>query len=157
MIIHLDAVFSSSRNNYSAVSVYFDIRKAFHSVPRHKFLSKVLDFGFDSHFLHLFHSYLTNNFQCVKINRSLSSPQSVTSGLPQGSLLGPLFLQLFNKDFASNAVNSSFHLFADHLKISSLLLIPLCKVILTTRLTAVTLTVSNSTQHNVKFSILEAR
>ena len=119
MIIYLDAFYSSCDTNTSAVSVYFDKRKAFDSVPHIKLLSKLANFIFDSEFLHLIHSYLTNRSQCVKINQTLSYPLPVTSGVSQGSGLGTsLFLQ-FVDDIADNVENCSFYLFADNLKIFS--------------------------------------
>ena len=88
-------------------------------MPDNKLLSKLANFGFDSQFLHLIHSYLTNRSQCVKINQTLSSPLPVTSGVPQGSVLGHLFFLLFVDDIVDNVEKCSFYVFADNLKIFS--------------------------------------
>ena len=81
-------------------------------MPYHKHSSKLVNFEFDSDFLQFFHSYLTNRFQCLKINLS-TFPTLVTSAVPQGSVLGTLTFLLFVNDIADNEVNSSFYFFAD--------------------------------------------
>ena len=67
----------------------------------------------------LFDSYLCERSQCVKIKDTLSSQKPVSSGVPQGSVLGPLFFLLFVNDMPDNLTHSNFYLFGDDLKIFS--------------------------------------
>ena len=73
MIMYLDSVFLARDTNSPAISISFDLRKAFDSVSHQRLLPKFVNFGFDSAFLNLFNGYLTNSSQCVKINKHLSS------------------------------------------------------------------------------------
>ena len=68
MIMYLDSVYSARDNNSLLISIYFNVRRVFDSVSHQTLLSKLVNFGFDSAFLKLFNAYLTNSFQCVKIN-----------------------------------------------------------------------------------------
>ena len=65
----------------------------------------------------MFNSYLLNRYQSVRINKSASFPLHVISGVPQGSVLGPLPFVLFINHIADDISNSHFYLFADDLKI----------------------------------------
>ena len=86
MIIYLDQVFHALDNNIGSLAIYFDIRKAFDSVPHHLLLSKLECYGFNEDFMVLFDSYLCERSQCVKINDNLSSQKPVPSAVPQGSV-----------------------------------------------------------------------
>ena len=63
--------------------------------------------------LQLIESYLTDREQCVQVNDVLSDYEAVLHGVPQGSILGPLFFLLYINDIAQSSKILSFYLFAD--------------------------------------------
>ena len=71
-------------------AVFFDLRKAFDTVPHRPLLDKLRSFGIDSHLISWIYSYLTERKQHVVCDGVLSSNISVLSVVPQGSVLGPL-------------------------------------------------------------------
>jgi hypothetical protein len=90
----------------------FDFSKAFDSVPHSRLLSKIESYGIQSSTLRWIQSFLTNRRQRVIINGSLSSWKPVTSGVPQGTVLGPLLFLLYINDI-TKGINSEIRLFAD--------------------------------------------
>jgi exonuclease III len=69
--------------------VYLDYRKAFDSVPHHRLLQKVKASGLDGRLLEWIGSFLSNRTQRVRVDEATSGEEMVTSGIPQGSVLGP--------------------------------------------------------------------
>ena len=96
--------------------VYFDFSKAFDSVPHTRLLLKLQAYGINGQLLSWFKSFLTGRRQCVKINDVLSSWVQVSSGVPQGSILGPLLFSLYVNELPS-LVSSQLLMFADDIKL----------------------------------------
>ena len=82
--------------NVEQVVVYLDFSKAFDSVDHLVLLSKLFHFGFDKDFVKFIKSYLSSRRQCVIWDGFLSASLPVTSCVPQGSVLKPLFLKKFS-------------------------------------------------------------
>ena len=98
--------------------IYTDFSKAFDSVPRERLLRKVESYGIQGNLLKWIESFLSSRRQRVKVGGSLSQWASVKSGVPQGSVLGPILFVLFINDM-SNVITNTCRIFADDTKIFS--------------------------------------
>jgi retron-type reverse transcriptase len=92
--------------------VLLDIQKAFDTVDHDILQTKLCAIGANNNAVNWFSSYLSDRKQFVQVNGTLSSRESVTCGVPQGSILGPLLFTLYVNDM-SNAVNCELCLYAD--------------------------------------------
>ena len=102
-----------------------DFKKAFDVISHVKLVHKLIGYGISRNILHWISSFLSNRNQCVRVNSSLSHWLPVISGVPQGSVLGPLLFNLYINDLTDNfSVNVHAKMFADDLKLYSELTVP---------------------------------
>ena len=97
-----------------------DLSKAFDCVPHDLLIAKLDAYGFDIDSLVFFYSYLKSRNQCVAINNFLSDFLIMLSGVPQGSILGPILFNIFINDLFLWIDEADIANFADDNTISSL-------------------------------------
>ena len=100
--------------------VFLDVKKAFDSINHKILLDKMRTlFGISGIQLKWFESYLSNREQQCQIDDQLSTPKQIKCGVPQSSILGPLFFLLYINDMPDCLQNSNPSLYADDTVISA--------------------------------------
>ena len=100
-------------NKKYGCGIFIDLRKAFDTVNHEILLNKLDHYGIRGIALNWFKSYLFNRKQYVFHNGESSQYQNINSGVPQGSVLGPLLFLLYINDLPNISNVFKFFLFAD--------------------------------------------
>ena len=88
-----------------------DLSKAFDRIPHDLLIAKLSAYGLDKTALKYIYSYLKKRQQCVRINNIYSGFEEIISGVPQGSIVGPILLNAFLNGFFCYKENASAHNF----------------------------------------------
>ena len=105
-------IYEAFENHNEVRSIFLDISKAFDKVWFEGLIFKLKQNGINGNLLKLINNYLTNRKQRVVLNGITSEWLPLHSGVPQGSVLGPLLFLIYINDLTDN-IESSMKLFAD--------------------------------------------
>ena len=94
-------------------AIYLDLSKAFDTLNFNILLNKLQYYGINGSSLSLIRNYLTNRFQYVQFENSESDLLEIKTGIPQGSILGPLFFSIMINDLVNSSNKFKFLMYAD--------------------------------------------
>ena len=118
LLIHIDNILDIVGNDNNADVVYLDFAKAFDKVDHKILLCKLKKMGIRGNIYRWIESFLKNRTQKVVVDGETSEPAYVKSGVPQGTVLGPILFLLFINDITEAMEFASIQLFADDCKLT---------------------------------------
>ena len=113
LLAHVERLISHLENNENIDVIYLDFSKAFDKVDHKILLNKLKVNGIGAQVFKWLESFLTGRYQHVSVNSYLSSKAEVISGVPQGSVLGPLLFLIMIVDIDEEVKYSILPSFAD--------------------------------------------
>ena len=117
LLIQFERILSRLEANQNVDVIYLDFSKAFDKVDHQIILEKLRLMGVKGKLLLWIKSFLLNRTQRVMVNGFLSEPANVISGVPQGSVLGPLLFLILISDIDKDVLQSFLSSFADDTRI----------------------------------------
>jgi hypothetical protein len=111
----LDTVYGIIEEDKCADVIYLDFQKAFDSVPHKRLTAKLEAYGITGKMLRVIEDFLTERTFRVRVGGTYSRWFKVTSGVPQGTVLGPLLFLIYINDLPDE-IKCFVSLFADDVK-----------------------------------------
>ncbi len=113
LISFLQTITKSNNDNTQTDIIIMDFAKAFDKVPHQHLLYKLKFYGITCNAHHWISDFLSDRTQTVVLEGEKSNTVPVTSGVPQGTVLGPILFLIYINDFADYTQHSTLRLFAD--------------------------------------------
>ena len=117
----VDKIAKNLDTNSLPIAIFLDLSKAFDTLDHNILLTKLRYYGIHGISLDWFKSYLSNRIQITKYNGIYSNEQKVTTGVPQGSILGPLLFLIYINDLPNCSRIFKAVMFADDTSLTSTL------------------------------------
>lgn len=117
LIDHVDHILKALNSGKEVDTIYLDYAKAFDKVDLHILLKKLQQYGVGGKMLKWIKQFLLNRFQTVVVEGEKSSFRLVLSGVPQGTVLGPIFFIIYINDQLDVLRASDGKIFADDTKL----------------------------------------
>ena len=118
LLAHYDEICEGLRSDMDTDSIYLDYSKAFDKVDHRLLLCKLSKYDFHPMLINWIKSFLTGRSQEVVINGKHSMNSKIISGVPQGTVLGPVLFIIFINDLEQQVQHSNIRFFADDTRIS---------------------------------------
>ena len=104
-------------NGGTVDAIYCDFQKAFDTIPHNRLMHLLTFYGLPNPILSWIEDFLTDRLQHVSVNGITSEQFHAPSGVPQGSVLGPVLFIIYINSMILKAGNANIYLYADDLKL----------------------------------------
>ena len=117
LLVCIEAWTQMIEDGYCFDAIYTDFSKAFDSVPHERLFLKIESLGIRGDILNWIKSFLRGRTQCVNVDGAYSTWKKVLSGIPQGSVIGPILFVIFINDMPDVVKYTFCKLIADDCKL----------------------------------------
>ena len=118
LLHHFDDILVNLMDGKDTDSIYLDYAKAFDKVDHTLLVKKLHKYGVHPKLIKWIESFLSDRTQNVVVDGHMSSSAHVISGVPQGTVLGPILFLIFINDITDCITSSTIRCFADDTRIS---------------------------------------